>query len=77
MGRFKSAFDMTSSQALVQSQFQQKKSTNQCAYLRHSQYSKIRIILVRIKKNRLKISVLKIKQFGNIWYLERLRRIVC
>ena len=51
MGRFKNAFDMTASQALVQSQFQQKKkSTNQCAYLRHSQYSKIRIILIKIKK---------------------------
>ena len=66
MERFKSALDMTASQAPVQSQFQQKKSTNQCACLRHSQYSKIRIIMIKIKKNRQKISVLKIKQFRNI-----------
>ena len=52
MGRFKSAFDMTASQALVQSQFYlpKKKSINQFAYLYHSQYSKIRIILIKIKK---------------------------
>ena len=50
MGRFKSAFDMTASQALVQSQFYlpKKKSINQFAYLHHSQYSKIRIILIKI-----------------------------
>ena len=51
LGRFKSAFDMIASQALVQSQFQQKKSTNQCACLRHLQYSKIWIIMTKIKKN--------------------------
>ena len=51
LGRFKSAFDMTASQALVQWQFQQKKSTNQCACLRHSQYIKIWIITIKKKKN--------------------------
>ena len=64
MGRFKSAFDKTASQALVQSQFQQKKSTYQCAYLRHSQYSKIRIILIRIKKKKIKNFCVKNK---TIW----------
>ena len=50
MRRFKSAFDMTVIKPWSNHRFTKKKSINQCAYLHHSQYSKIRIILIKIKK---------------------------